>query len=525
MRSRTTFLCLVLGSLVALIVGAVGVSAAPPPASPVVRVVFFYSVDCTHCQAVQKDVLDPLQSRYGTQLDIRRLEIGTPANYELLIRAESVFSIAAKDRGIPTLVIGDKILIGEDAVRAQLPGLIDQGLAAGGVDWPKIPGLDAALQGAAGPTSTPGADFGGCKASQPSCDVAKPVWAAFFYQVGCEKCNRAETDLAYVRSQYPQLIVDRFNIYDDTELAQWLAERVGRQDLSTPVVFIGNDALIGEDEITPQSIEALVTKYSAAGSDRVWSTFDPATQGGIAGRFRALGPLTVVVAGLIDGLNPCAFATLIFMISYLTFSERKKREVLAVGGAFTFGVFLAYLGVGLGFYKVLDLLGGLLQTLSRWVYALTALMCAVLAVISFFDYLKARRGRMEDMNLRLPDGLRKRVNAVVRSGAHVRAFVMGAFVTGVIVSMIELACTGQIYLPTIIFVTSIPELRAQGIGYLLLYNVMFIVPLVVVFVLAYYGTTSFQFGAFLERNAARVKLAAVVLFASLAAWLVLSLIL
>ncbi|NIO70696.1 MAG: hypothetical protein GTN71_17105, partial [Anaerolineae bacterium] len=52
------------------------------------------------------------------------------------------------------------------------------------------------------------------------------------------------------------------------------------------------------------------------------------------------------------------------------------------------GVFLAYLVVGLGFYKVLDLLGGLLTTLGRWVYGLTALLCAVLAVFSFLDFLK-----------------------------------------------------------------------------------------------------------------------------------------
>jgi hypothetical protein len=128
------------------------------------------------------------------------------------------------------------------------------------------------------------------------------------------------------------------------------------------------------------------------------------------------------------------------------------------------------------------------------------------------------------MSLKLPDSLRKRVNAVVRAGAQTRVFVTGAFVTGVIVSFIELACTGQVYLPTIIFVTSIPEMRVQAISYLLLYNLLFILPLLVVFVLAYYGTTSYQLGRFLERHTATVKLGAVILFASLALWLGLSLI-
>jgi hypothetical protein len=214
---------------------------------------------------------------------------------------------------------------------------------------------------------------------------------------------------------------------------------------------------------------------------------------------------------------------LIFLISYLTFAGRKGREVIAVGGAFTLGVFLAYFGVGLGLYKVLDLLGSFLTLLSRWVYAVTALLCAVLAVISFLDWLKARKGKIEDMALKLPAPLRKRVNAIVRTGQQARAFVLAAFITGLFVSLVELACTGQIYLPTIIFVVSIPELRAQAIGYLLLYNLVFVAPLIIVFVLAYYGTTSHQLGRFLERNTARVKFGAAVLFALLATWLTVSL--
>lgn len=498
------------------VLSAVSVSASPVIQNqPVVRTVYFYSTDCPHCVAVQEQVLQPLQEKYGSQFDVHQFEISVPANYELLIRAEEKFKVRADQRGIPTLIVGDQLLIGEDAIRAQLPALTERGLESGGIALPNIPGIDSVA-----PTPVP-SNLPICGQTQTSsCSSANPVWVAYFYQVGCQKCSRAESDLAYVKSQRPQLIIDQFNIYDSPALIQWLGTRAGRTDVHTPALFIGGDALIGEEEITPQSIQALADKYAASGAARAWADFDQkGGQGGLVEQFRALGPLTVVLAGLVDGLNPCAFATLIFLISYLTFSGRKGREVIAVGGAFTFGVFMAYLGVGLGLYKVLDLLGSTLTMLSRWVYAATAILCAVLAVYSFLDYLKARRGRLEDMTLKLPAALRKRVNAVVRTGAQARAFVAGAFVTGVFVSLIELACTGQIYLPTIIFVTSIPELRVQGIGYLVLYNLVFILPLVVVFFLAYFGTTSHQLGNFLEKNAARVKLGAVVLFAALATWL------
>lgn len=491
-------------------------SADPAKQQPLVQVAYFYALDCPHCRTVQEQVLVPLQAEY-TRLDIRFLEISVPTNYELLIRTEEYFKIRADARGIPTLVIGERILIGEDTIRAELPARVEQGLAQGGIGLPNIPGLENAT----GQAETPPGSVIGCPAvsvQSDSCSAANPIWVAYFYQIGCQKCSRASSDLQYVKSQHPQLVIDEFNIYDNPALAEWLAKRAGRQDVYSPALFIGGDALIGETEITPQAIVALANKYASTGAGRTWAEYQ-GTPSSLAEQFRALGPLTVVFAGLVDGLNPCAFATLVFLISYLTFAGRKGREVLAVGGAFTFGVFTAYFGVGLGFYKVLDLLGSFLTTLSRWVYALTAVLCAILAIYSFFDFLKARRGKLTDMTLRLPSFLRRRVNAVVRTGAQARAFVVAAFVTGVLISLIELACTGQIYLPTIIFVASIPELRVQAISYLLLYNVVFVLPLLVVFVLAYFGTTSHQLGAFLERNTAQVKLGAVILFATLATWL------
>ena len=107
----------------------------------------------------------------------------------------------------------------------------------------------------------------------------------------------------------------------------------------------------------------------------------------------------------------------------------------------------------------------------------------------------------------------------MESCSHVMPFSMA----GLLISFLELACTGQIYLPTIIFVSSIPELRGRAIFYLVLYNLMFIIPLIVVFILAFYGTTSKQLTEFLRKHAAAVKLGMAALFVALAAWLVFSL--
>lgn len=505
-----------------------GVGTARAEGDQIVRMVYFYRDDCAHCIAIIDEVLTPLQAQYGDQLQIKMIQVHDadqpsgldPVKYEILIRAEEMFSVAPEERGWPTLIVGGQVLIGEDAIRGQLPCLLDSCLGAGGTSWPNIPGLEGvAVEGGgwSGLGSDPwGTGELGCSEEEPICDPgAAPIWVAYFYQVGCQECSRAESDIQYVRSRYPQLVVEEFNIYDSVNLAQWLAERAGRQeDLHTPALFIGDDALIGQGEITPQNLEALVEKYVPTGADRV-------TEDNL-GPVVLPGLVTVAVAGLVDGLNPCAFATLVFFVSYLTLSGRRGREILAVGGTFALGVFLAYLVVGVGFYKVLDLLGDLLATLGRWVYGLTGLLCAVLAVFSFLDFLRARRGEIGDMTLNLPHGLRMRINAVIRRGRTSQAFVVGAFVTGVVVSFLELACTGQVYLPTIVFVMSRPEMRVRAFIFLVLYNLLFILPLVVVFILAYRGTGSKQLTRFLQRRAAAVKLGMTLLFAALAVWLTIS---
>ena len=126
------------------------------------------------------------------------------------------------------------------------------------------------------------------------------------------------------------------------------------------------------------------------------------------------------------------------------------------------------------------------------------------------------------MSLNLPKGLRKRINAVIRKGRDTNRYVIGAFATGLVISLLELACTGQVYLPTIIFVSSMPELRLRAIFYLIIYNLLFIFPLIVVFILAYFGTSSKELTSFLQKHAAAVKIGLGILFFALGTWLLLS---
>lgn len=128
---------------------------------------------------------------------------------------------------------------------------------------------------------------------------------------------------------------------------------------------------------------------------------------------------------------------------------------------------------------------------------------AHVAIISFRDARLAADGRLGDMTLQLPGFLKDQIRTVIRTGARARNFVIAAFASGLIISLLELACTGQVYLPTIQFV--LRGGQRDALGLLLLYNTAFIIPLTAIFILAWAGLRSDALIAFQKRHTALAK--------------------
>jgi uncharacterized membrane protein/thiol-disulfide isomerase/thioredoxin len=112
---------------------------------PIVQVVLFYSPTCPHCHEVMTTVLPPLAEQYGDQLQILGVDTTKEVGSALYQAAIEHFAVAAGRRGVPTLIAGTTVLVGGGEIPAQLPGLIEAGLAAGGLGWPEIPGLMEAM--------------------------------------------------------------------------------------------------------------------------------------------------------------------------------------------------------------------------------------------------------------------------------------------------------------------------------------------------------------------------------------------
>ena len=343
----------------------------------------------------------------------------------------------------------------------------------------------------------------------------------FFFKPGCDECEKASQLLHTLKRDFPLLEIEEHNILEPrgTELNQALCSRFAVPTMKhtlSPALFTQAGFLVRED-IQPQALGKLLASTMDEAQDDGWSKIaEPeiaAAREQVEERFEALTLPVVITAGLIDGVNPCAFATIIFFLSYLQIARRTPKEMLMVGVAFISAVFIAYFLAGLVLHKVLAQLTGTISGIKPildWAFGGLALFAAFL---SFRDAMKARAGKLDEMTLQLPGFLKKRIKGVIRTGTRARRFVIAAFVAGIIISFLELACTGQVYAPIIY---SIQQGKADAVAWLLAYNLAFIVPLIVIFGLAFTGVSSNALIAFQTRHTFAVKIALGLVFVALA---------
>ncbi|MCM8781405.1 MAG: hypothetical protein NC908_05735, partial [Candidatus Omnitrophica bacterium] len=234
---------------------------------------------------------------------------------------------------------------------------------------------------------------------------------------------------------------------------------------------------------------------------------------------------TVVSAGLVDGINPCAFTAIVFFISFLAVQGYRRRHLLAIGLSFILAVFITYILIGLGLFRFLYIMAGFYWA-SKILYYLIAGLCFILSALAIYDlWLFKKTKSTEGMTLQLPKIIKDRIHTII--GIHYRktgqdrqtktttsfiGLITSAFVVGFLVSLLEAVCTGQLYLPTITFVLKEPSLKLKALWYLVLYNLMFIVPLLLVLLFALLGTTSEGFSRFVKKHIIIIKLLMALLF-------------
>ncbi|MFP4015356.1 MAG: cytochrome c biogenesis CcdA family protein [Chitinispirillaceae bacterium] len=236
-------------------------------------------------------------------------------------------------------------------------------------------------------------------------------------------------------------------------------------------------------------------------------------------RFESYTLFSIMAAGIIDGINPCAIATMIFLISFLATQKRKRKEVLLIGLSFTSAVFITYMLLGIGAFHVLGFLKEF-RWVSQTIRWSAVGLAGVVGLVSYRDAFSFKKSRKTaDIKLQLPKAIKLRIHKIISGNLSRQNLLIGAFTTGFLVTLLEAVCTGQVYLPTIILMTRQEGLRLTGWLYLIMYNILFVLPLLIIMVLAYFGLKWDKLARSTQKNMVAIKMLFGTVLLSLAAFL------
>lgn len=298
----------------------------------------------------------------------------------------------------------------------------------------------------------------------------------FFYGNGCPHCANIEPFIQEMAAKYP-VQVKPFEIYYNSTSQEMFRDFIQRYGISMdgiPAIFIGDRAFIGEDSIRNNLEDSI--KYFM-----INTPVCPETYNKIEGSVHDVSPgqkfeLTIpsiIIAAFIDSINPCAFAVMIFLLLYLT-SLGNRKKMFLVGLVYIASVFVVYFLSGLGIFAIIQKTG-----LTGIVYTISAMIAIAAGLINIKDFFWHGKG----ISLSIPESKKPVINKYVK-----QATIPAAIILGILVSMFELPCTGGIYLAILGLLSSKMTLVA-GIPYLILYNIIFVLPLFLILFAIYFGVS------------------------------------
>ncbi len=176
----------------------------------------------------------------------------------------------------------------------------------------------------------------------------------------------------------------------------------------------------------------------------------------------------VIIAGLVDGFNPCAFAVLLLFITFtmgmLQVQTNYRYELMKVGSIYISGIFVTYVLIGVGILSTISFF-----STTHAVGRAAALISMLLGVVVMKDYFVPG-----GFGLAIPAGMHSLINRWIK-----KTSAPGIFGAGVLVGLCTVPCSGGIYL-AVLGLLALQATQAEGIVYLFIYNLMLIAPLVAV---------------------------------------------
>ena len=230
----------------------------------------------------------------------------------------------------------------------------------------------------------------------------------------------------------------------------------------------------------------------------------------LAGKEQFISLPMVTVAGLVDGINPCAIGMMVMLLGYLLVFAKKPERVIKTGLLYVGTVFATYLVVGLGLYSLVSSVD-----LSLYAKVLNYAIAAVLGVaglIQFKDFLGIEAGP----HLRIPTASSSRLQALVEKVSYPTTMLLAILVT-----LLETPCSLPIYVGTATILSQSGMPFPLVMGYFLYYNFLFVLPLLVILVIMWRGKRLVEMKEWEHKAKKWMHLSLSLVLVAMSVWLVL----
>lgn len=413
-----------------------------------VNAVLFWMQGCPHCETVIDTVLPPLQQKYGDRLNIQLVELKGVQDVDRLYQVGTRLGIANDQVGVPFLILGERAMIGDQAIQNELSQVIDQALIQGGTALPYVPEFDI--------NPDPGS---------PQNEATHKAVIYLFWGDGCPHCAVAKPFLQRLDQGSEQVELKMYEVWyveENQALFTKMAAAYGFEPHAVPTIFIGKQFWEGYNDQIQGEIQAAVEACIADGCADAGvgiipgvvaqvNVPEPVAADPIAVKpeekliqIPLLGTIDLSVQPLfvstlliafVDGFNPCSIWVLSMLLA-LTLHTGSRKKVLLIGLVFltvTAGIYGLFITGLFTMFKVVSFVG--------WIQVGVAVVALFFALVNIKDYFWYKEGVSFTIADEKKTGIFQRMRRLMDASQSIWGLVGGTVVLAAGVSLVEFSCT------------------------------------------------------------------------------------
>ena len=313
------------------------------------------------------------------------------------------------------------------------------------------------------------------------------VCVVYFYSQFCQHCENIKPFIDGIENKYSEdIILTHYDVTLPENIALYnrLCQSKNYEDKKIPLIGINNKMLVGEPDIR-NNLESEI-QIGIANDDKIcplegmecisdtdYENNDPLIpQIGDKLEWMKILPL-ILFTGLADGINPCAFAVLLFIMAFLIEISSSKKRLIKITIAYISALFTVNILLGIIYFYTSIKFGN--PELIRNIAIVLALIAGGINIKDYFHY-------GEGITLKIPESSKKYIQKLTK-----KATVPSAIILGSLVALLEAPCSIPIYLTVLEVLKGHGQNILQIMPYIVTYNLMFILPLILISGAIYYG--------------------------------------